>query len=574
MKRKFILPVVIFVLTFLSTNFLHAQSVAINTDGTTAHASALLDIKSSTKGMLVPRMTSLQRAAIATPAVGLFVYDTDTNSYWYFNGTAWAVLSAGSSTNYWSLNGSDIYNNTTGNVGIGTIAPFAYGHGGNNRITEISNPNTGSNVQSHLILSSNGTSGSAGGITWASLNVAGTEKRLGFIGDVYETSNAARMVFYTRDEAGNLGEKLTVLGNGNVGVGTRTLIYKLHVETTGTAIYGNSTGGSGSSGAGVYGNSTYLGVYGVGGLYGVYGKGGPYGVFGSGTSYGVYGTSSSGPGINGTSGSGNGVSGSSDAGYGVFGQGGPYGVYGSGNANGVRGVSANTGVYGNGNSTGVWGVSNNEGVLGIGTTVGVKGDGNSFGVFGSSTGGEGVHGESSNYRGGNFYSATGNALWAKTGTPNTAGIYAGVFEGSLYSYGSYQASDKNLKKNIQDVGDAMSIINKLKPKNYEFRNDGKYAAMNLPKGNHYRLIAQELEEVLPNLVAYAPHGLGATTTKPDVGKTSPEAVAGKQQNKISEIPDTKAINYTELIPILIKGMQEQQQQINLLLKRIEALEKK
>lgn len=51
----------------------------------------------------------------------------------------------------------------------------------------------------------------------------------------------------------------------------------------------------------------------------------------------------------------------------------------------------------------------------------------------------------------------------------------------------------------------MSIINKLKPKNYEFRNDGKYAAMNLPKGNHYGLIAQELEEVLPNLVAYAPH---------------------------------------------------------------------
>lgn len=217
MKRKFILRPVIFVLALLSTGLLHAQSVAINTDGTTAHASALLDIKSSTKGMLVPRMTSLQRAAIATPAAGLFVYDTDTNSYWYFNGAAWNVLSAGASTNFWSLNGSDIFNNTAGNVGIGTVAPFAYGHGANNRITEISNPNTGSNIQSHLILSTNGTSGSAGGITWASQNVPGNEKRLGFIGDVYETSNAARMVFYTRNEAGDLGERLTLQGNGNVG---------------------------------------------------------------------------------------------------------------------------------------------------------------------------------------------------------------------------------------------------------------------------------------------------------------------------------------------------------------------
>ena len=58
----------------------------------------------------------------------------------------------------------------------------------------------------------------------------GTEKRLGFIGDVYETANAARMVFYTRDEAGNLGERLTVLGNGNLGIGTTTPAYKMDVS--------------------------------------------------------------------------------------------------------------------------------------------------------------------------------------------------------------------------------------------------------------------------------------------------------------------------------------------------------
>jgi hypothetical protein len=116
-----------------------------------------------------------------------------------------------------------------GNVGIGIVTPSGYGHGGTNRIMEISNPNTGGDIQSHLILSGNGTSGSTGGITWVSQNVPGTEKRLGFIGDVYETSNAARMVFYTRNEAGILGEQLTVLGNGNAGIGTAGPSEKLQI---------------------------------------------------------------------------------------------------------------------------------------------------------------------------------------------------------------------------------------------------------------------------------------------------------------------------------------------------------
>ena len=226
---KKIILFALLVIVFAIQSF--AQSVAINTDASLPNTSAMLDIKSTTKGLLIPRMTTAQRTAIATPAKGLLVFDISTSSFWFHDGMAWEVLSAGSSTNYWSATGNDIYNNTTGNVGIGTIAPFAYGHGGNNKITEISNPGTGSNIQSHLILSTNGTSGSAGGITWASQSVPGTEKRLGFIGDVYETSNAARMVFYTRDDAGTLGERLTVLGNGYVGIGTTTPADKFTVQT-------------------------------------------------------------------------------------------------------------------------------------------------------------------------------------------------------------------------------------------------------------------------------------------------------------------------------------------------------
>ncbi len=50
----------------------------------------------------MPRMTTAERTAIATPATGLQVYDTTTNSYWYYNGTAWAVNS-----DEWIHNGTD-----------------------------------------------------------------------------------------------------------------------------------------------------------------------------------------------------------------------------------------------------------------------------------------------------------------------------------------------------------------------------------------------------------------------------------------------------------------------------------
>ena len=51
--------------------------------------SAQLQVDSTTKGFLMPRMTTTQRDAIATPATGLSIYNTTTNSVNYYNGTAW-----------------------------------------------------------------------------------------------------------------------------------------------------------------------------------------------------------------------------------------------------------------------------------------------------------------------------------------------------------------------------------------------------------------------------------------------------------------------------------------------------
>ena len=62
---------------------------------TTPDASSALEINSTNKGLLIPRMTTLERNAIASPAVGLLVYDTDTKFIWSYNGSAWVKSSGG-----------------------------------------------------------------------------------------------------------------------------------------------------------------------------------------------------------------------------------------------------------------------------------------------------------------------------------------------------------------------------------------------------------------------------------------------------------------------------------------------
>ncbi|HVX25716.1 MAG TPA: tail fiber domain-containing protein [Parafilimonas sp.] len=63
--------------------------------GTTApNASSLLEIKSTTKGLLIPRMTKIQRNLIASPATGLLVYQTDNApGFYYYSGVAWIAVS-------------------------------------------------------------------------------------------------------------------------------------------------------------------------------------------------------------------------------------------------------------------------------------------------------------------------------------------------------------------------------------------------------------------------------------------------------------------------------------------------
>jgi len=78
-------------ITLLSVIYVNAQSgVAVNTTGAAADPSAMLDVSSSDKGVLIPRMTEAERTAIAVPARGLMVYQIDNSEgFWYFDGSAW-----------------------------------------------------------------------------------------------------------------------------------------------------------------------------------------------------------------------------------------------------------------------------------------------------------------------------------------------------------------------------------------------------------------------------------------------------------------------------------------------------
>lgn len=93
---------------------------------TTPAASAKLEINSTNSGILIPRMTCAQRTAITTPATGLFVYDTDTNSFWYYNGITWINLAVVGPATGWLLGGNTGTDATTNFIGTLDDKPIRF----------------------------------------------------------------------------------------------------------------------------------------------------------------------------------------------------------------------------------------------------------------------------------------------------------------------------------------------------------------------------------------------------------------------------------------------------------------
>lgn len=127
------------------------------------------------------------------------------------------------------------------------------------------------------------------------------------------------------------------------------------------------------------------------------------------------------------------------------------------------------------------------------------------------------------------------------------------FNGNITGTGTNTyTSDRKLKKDIRPLSNAMDIIGRLQPSSYQYRV-GEFGSMYLPEGRHYGVIAQDLQQVLPELVINQHYN---------------------PMDKKEKDFDYLSVNYSELIPILIKAMQEQQQINEVLKKKIAVLEKK
>jgi hypothetical protein len=258
-------------LLFLSSALLFstvsvAQNVAINGTGAAPAASAMLDISSTTKGLLAPRMTTAQRTAIAAPATGLLVYDTTVGAFYYYDGAVWRLMIT--STTGWTLAGNSI----AAADFIGTTNAQAFRFYCNNVERFRINPTDGETVfgataspyagdevagvaTAVLTFAVNGYSSQNGSGIWGETLAASTTA-FSAVQGVYGGSGAGAGVLgnYAGTNTSNTRAGVTGVCSGTSNGGAA--VYGSHSSTTGTQHMGT---------LGVYNGSAYgIGAYGIG----------------------------------------------------------------------------------------------------------------------------------------------------------------------------------------------------------------------------------------------------------------------------------------------------------------------
>jgi hypothetical protein len=182
------------------------------------------------------------------------------------------------------------------------------------------------------------------------------------------------------------------------------------------------------------------------------------------------------------------------------------------------------------------------GIVAIGGSIGVQATGiggNSTGyVYGVLAQAPAQYGDKRRY---GIYSSAGgrNDLALESNT------YAGYFDGRVYATSLYGSSDRKLKTGIAPLENAVEHLMKLKPAAYQYKTEA-FQSMALPKGEQMGLIADELKQVFPSLVALM---------------VQPPQYNADRTEQISPEVEFEGVNYQGLIPVLIGAIQEQQKQI-------------
>jgi hypothetical protein len=185
---------------------LTAQHVGIGT--ATPAASAALDVSSTTRGLLPPRMTASQRNAIATPANGLIVFDTDSAALMVRSAGGWRRLTTTAAPGgFWQVNGANIFNTNAGNVGIG-----------------VNDPLFKLDVSGRVLLRGQGAANTSPGIIFSSLNGQEARAMLAMQNDT------VLGLFSDYPNIANAGWPLAVnVARGRIGINTSQPQAALHV---------------------------------------------------------------------------------------------------------------------------------------------------------------------------------------------------------------------------------------------------------------------------------------------------------------------------------------------------------
>jgi trimeric autotransporter adhesin len=198
--------------------FITAQNVGINTSGASPDASAMLDIASANKGLLIPRvpLTATNAASpIVSPTTSLLVYNTATASsgttavvpgYYYWDGTAWISLSGGSGGKDWALLGNNGTNSSTNFIGTIDAQDVVIRTTNTERLRVLATGNVGigNNSPSSAKLMVNSTATGTDGITGTHTSASTTTNFHAIKGDVSNVAYTQATGFVGYHTGGNV----------------------------------------------------------------------------------------------------------------------------------------------------------------------------------------------------------------------------------------------------------------------------------------------------------------------------------------------------------------------------------